>query len=77
VIALLGWLIALLFSIPMSVTLNDAFGRIMFKVPKHYLPDLGAILSWLVLIIAVSLMATAWPAWRATRVSVVAAFNDT
>jgi putative ABC transport system permease protein len=75
VIALLSWLIALPLSIPMSLALGDAFGRIMFKIPTHYLPDLGATLSWLVLIVVVSLIASAWPAWRATRVSVAAALS--
>jgi putative ABC transport system permease protein len=75
VIAILSWLLSLPLSIPMSVVLANAFGRVMFTVPVHYLPDAGAALRWLALIVGVSLIACAWPARRATRVSTAAALS--
>ncbi len=75
VIAVLSWLISLPLSIPMSVVLADAFGRVMFTVPVHYLPNGGAALRWLALVVGVSLIACAWPARRATRVPTAAALS--
>jgi putative ABC transport system permease protein len=75
VIAILSWLLSLPLSIPMSVVLANAFGRVMFSVPVHYLPDAGAALRWLALVVGVSLIACAWPARRATHVPTAAALS--
>jgi putative ABC transport system permease protein len=73
VIALLAWLIALPLSVPMSIALGDAFGRIMFPVPTSYVPALGGVLGWLVMVVIVATLACAWPALRAMRVPPAAA----
>jgi len=72
-IALLAWLIALPLSVPMSIALGDAFGRIMFPVPASYVPAFGGVLGWLVLVVIVATLACAWPALRAMRVPPAAA----
>ena len=73
VIALLSWLLSIPLSVPMSIVLERAFGRIMFEVPTSLVPDAGGVLGWLLLIAAVALAASTWPAWRATRVPTAAA----
>ncbi len=75
VIAVLGWLVSMPLSMPMSRVLADAFGRIMFATPVRYLPDAGGVLRWLALIVAVSMLACVWPAWRATRIPTAAALS--
>ncbi|MBC7895313.1 MAG: ABC transporter permease [Cytophagaceae bacterium] len=67
VVALLGWLVALPLSIPMSVALGEAFGRVMFRVPLILVPEASGVWRWLVVVVAVSVVACAWPALRATR----------
>lgn len=67
VVALLGWLVALPLSIPMSVVLGEAFGRVMFRVPLILVPEASGVWRWLVVVIVVSVVACAWPALRATR----------
>ena len=59
-----AWLVAL----PLSVPIGDAFGRIMFEVPRVWLPTAGGGAAWLGLVIIVALCASAWPALRAMRV---------
>ena len=71
--ALLSWLLALPMSVPVSVLLAQAFGRIMLRVPVRYLPDTTGVLVWLALVVVVSLIACAWPAIRAMRVPTAAA----
>jgi putative ABC transport system permease protein len=73
VIALLGWLLAIPLSLPMSIALGEAFGRVMLKVPVHLLPNRQGVLQWLGVVAVVSIVACAWPARRATRITTAAA----
>jgi putative ABC transport system permease protein len=75
VIVVLAWLVSLPLSAPMSIGLADAFGKIMFPVPAHALPNAGAALSWLAMVVVVSLLACAWPGRRATRVPAATALS--
>jgi putative ABC transport system permease protein len=73
VVALLSWLVALPLSIPMSVILGKAFGRVMLPVPVILLPESRGVVIWLAVVVGVSVVACAWPAWRAMRVPVAKA----
>ena len=72
-IALLSWTIAIPLSLPLSLLLGRRFGRVMIQIPDRYLPEPSALLWWLGLVLAVSVVACAWPAWRATRVPIAKA----
>lgn len=74
-IALLAWLVAIALSVPVSVVLSEAFGRIMFSVPTRYVPESGGVLAWLAISIFVALVASAWPAVRAVRIPVARALS--
>ena len=73
VIALLAWLIALPLSLPISVVLGDAFGRIMFPVPRSFVPVGVGVAAWLALVLLVAVVASLWPALRAARIPTRAA----
>ena len=73
VVAALSWLIALPLSLPMSVLVGRAFGRVMITVPVTWVPEASAILIWLGISVGVSLAACAWPARHATRITTAAA----
>jgi putative ABC transport system permease protein len=75
VIAVLGWLVSLPLSVPMSLALADAFGKVMFTVPTHVVPNAGGVLAWLLMTVVVSVVASAWPSRRATRIPTAAALN--
>ena len=75
VMALLGWLLSLPLSLPVSVVLGEAFSRVMFEVPTSLLPEPAGALRWLVLVTLVSLLACAWPARQAMRMPVVRALQ--
>jgi putative ABC transport system permease protein len=68
VIGACSWLLAVPLSIPVSVLLARAFSRIMIPVPVHYLPDGVGMLLWLVVVVVVSTVSSAWPARRAVGV---------
>ena len=73
VIAVLAWLIALPLSVPMSVALGDAFGRIMFPLPRSFVPEVYGVATWLALAVVVALVASLWPARRAASIPTAAA----
>jgi putative ABC transport system permease protein len=75
VVALLSWAIALPLSLPMSVALGEAFSRVMLRVPVTWIPEAGGVVRWLGVVVIVSIVACAWPAIRATRVTVAAALQ--
>ena len=68
VISTASWLVAIPLSIPMSIVLARAFGRIMFPIPVVLLPGAGGVFRWLAVVTIVSIAACAWPAMRAIRV---------
>jgi putative ABC transport system permease protein len=74
-VAWLSWAVAIPLSIPMSVLLGNAFGRIMLRVPVSWWPDWRATLSWFGLVTVVSVVACAWPARRAMRVPTASALT--
>ena len=69
VIAVASWVVALPLSAPMSATLGAAFGRMFFKMPVRYVPDPAGAGIWLAVVVGVSMIACAWPAFSAMRVS--------
>ncbi len=75
VIAILSWLIAIPLSLPMSIALGEAFGRVMLPVPVIFVPEPAAMLRWLAVVVGVSIVACAWPAYRAMRVTTAAALS--
>lgn len=75
VVALLGWLLSLPLSLPVSVLLGEAFGRVMFAIPISLTPELGGALRWLGWVTAVSVLACAWPARQAMRMPAIKALQ--
>jgi putative ABC transport system permease protein len=70
VIAIMSWVVALPLSIPVSVALTWAFSRVMLRVPIYFMPDRTGMIAWLALVIVISVASCAWPALKATRITV-------
>jgi len=75
IMALLGWLLSLPLSVPISMVLARNFATAMFPVRTSLVPELAGSLRWLVLVTVVSVFACSWPAWQAMRVSVMKALQ--
>ena len=75
VIAVLSWLVAIPLSLPMSILLGRAFSRVMLQIPLSLVPEPGGVAKWLGVVVGVSLVACAWPAIRATRITTSAALS--
>jgi len=68
VLALASWLLAVPLSVPVSVALGWAFGRIMIPVPTVWWPAVPSVGVWLAVVLTVTVLSCAWPALRALRV---------
>jgi putative ABC transport system permease protein len=68
VVALLAWAVAVPLSVPMSLLLAERFARVFLPVAPHWAPGPAAVFTWLGVSVGASVVACAWPAWRATRV---------
>lgn len=75
VMALLGWLMSLPLSVPISLVLARSFASAMFPVRTSLVPEPVGALRWLALVTIVSVVACVWPARQAMRVSVVKALQ--
>ncbi len=74
-IAITAWILAIPLSLPASILIGNVFGRIMLPVPVTLVPDWAAVLQWLVVVVVVAIVASAWPAYRATRITTARALS--
>lgn len=66
----LSWLVSALLSFSLFRPLANALGQAMFGANLDYRYDFGAVLTWLVIILVISTLASILPARNATRISV-------
>ena len=69
VIALMAWALGALLSWPMSVWLVDALGTAM-SLPLSYAYSYTGMFAWLLAVVAIAVVASLLPAWRASQVSI-------
>jgi putative ABC transport system permease protein len=69
VIGLLSWALAVPLSLPVSLMLGRAFGRVMFPVPVMLVPQVSGVVWWLAVVLVVTVVACTWPAARAMRIT--------
>jgi putative ABC transport system permease protein len=66
----LSWLLAVPLRYPGARAFSDAIGLAFSDVRLNFQYSFSSVVVWLVLVMALSALASVWPAWRATRVSV-------
>lgn len=69
-IGLLSWAIASLLALPLGKLLSDAVGMAFIQMPLSYTFSPGGVLLWLVIVLALSALASFLPAWRAVHLTV-------
>ena len=69
-IGVISWVGALILSLPMSRVMGRVIGQTLVKWPLSYIFDLRAPLLWIIIIVAVSVLASIVPARNAARISV-------
>ncbi len=69
-IGVLSWLVGTVLALPLSRLLSDAVGVSILQGELDYTFSTGGMLLWLVVVILLSMLASAWPARSASRVTV-------
>jgi putative ABC transport system permease protein len=69
-LGVLSCLLAVPISVPGAQMFNAFVGGELFSMPFEFVFSVGGVGLWLVVVVALSTLASLWPALRATRVSV-------
>lgn len=69
-IGLLSWAIGAVIALPISRLLADALGIVFIDRPLSYAYSLPGVAIWAAIVVALSILASLLPAWRATRLAV-------
>lgn len=69
-IGALSWAIGALVAVPISKALSDALGNVFIRRPLAYSYSFGGTLLWAAIVIALAVLASWLPAWRASRLAV-------
>jgi putative ABC transport system permease protein len=70
IIGLLSWVLAIVLAIPLSNVVGDFAGQIFIRAPLDHVYPLYAMAEWLGLALAISVVASAFPARSAARLTV-------
>jgi len=69
-IGCLSWLLAVPLSLPGAYALGAVVGQAIVQIPLDFAYSVGGVFLWLFIVTVLSILASLWPALRATRVSV-------
>jgi putative ABC transport system permease protein len=69
-IGLLSWFLGAGLALPLGKLLSDAVGETVFQVPLNFTFTADGIILWLVAVVILAALASAWPARNASQVSV-------
>jgi putative ABC transport system permease protein len=69
-VGVLSWLLALPISYPGALAFSSLVGDAVLEMPLDFRFSIDGVILWLGIVLALSAVASLWPALRATRVSV-------
>ena len=69
-IGLMSWVIALVLSLPLSAAIGNLIGTLAFRSPLELLLSPLAVLIWWLVIVIGAIAASAYPAWRASTLTI-------
>ncbi len=69
-IGALSWVLAIVLALPLSALVNGMVGRPLFNVPLPLVSTPLTMLAWLAVVLIGSAVASAVPAWRASRLTI-------
>ncbi|HEY4633404.1 MAG TPA: FtsX-like permease family protein [Candidatus Limnocylindrales bacterium] len=69
-IGILSWAIGALVALPISKLLADALGDVFIRRPLAYAYSVQGAFAWAVIVVALAVVASWLPAWRASRITV-------
>ncbi len=69
-IGLISWAGGALLGLPIGQQLGNILGTGLFGLPFHFVPDWNGLVTWLIIVVVLSIVASLLPAWNASRLTV-------
>lgn len=69
-IGLMSWLLSGAFALLLSKPLSNLVGMALFQIPLSYVFSVSGVIIWLAMVVLLSALASALPAWNASRLTV-------
>lgn len=69
-VGIISWLLVVPLSYPIARLFSNLIGISLLEVPLDFSYPISAVISWLVILVVLSALASLWPALRATKISV-------
>ena len=70
VIGVLSWIIAILLALPLSIIVGNISGKVLIDAPLDSGFSLTGVILWLAIVLVFSAIASFYPAWKASRLTV-------
>ena len=70
IIGALSWVLAIIIAWPVSAFVSTTFGMTFFEAPLRFAVSVPGIILWLAISIGFSALASLYPAWSATQLTV-------
>jgi len=70
IIGIISWAVGAVLAMPLSRLLSNAVGEAFLSSPLNYTFSLTGVFLWLVVVVALSALASFLPAWNAARITV-------
>lgn len=69
-IGLMSWVIGVVLSLPLSVAIDSLIGNLSFRSPLPLVLSPTGVVIWLMIIVCGSIAASAYPAWKASQLTI-------
>jgi putative ABC transport system permease protein len=69
-VGVLSWLLAVPLSYPGARLFSAVLGDALMGFPMEFVYSVGGMALWLLIVVVLSTLASLWPAWQATKVSI-------
>ncbi len=74
-VGLMSWFVAIFLALPLSMAISTFLGKLLFDEAFPLVISRASIAIWLLLVLSGSSLACAYPAWKASRLSIRASFS--
>jgi putative ABC transport system permease protein len=69
-IGLMSWIIAVVISLPISQPVGKLIGELAFRAPLPLILSPVAVVIWMIIMIVGGALASAYPAWKASKLTI-------
>ena len=69
VVGVLSWIITNLLALPLGIIVGNTLGKVLIDAPLNLGFSLTGVILWLVIVLVFSVIASFYPAWKVSRLT--------